>query len=123
MGRQSDNGVIAKDPATEMHRRVILANMDTIGSNFEGEVGTIVHDEWDAIAMADFTTDCSGSDQRSSIEVLVAQLNDIDASSNARRKEVGEVISGWGAEIKPTITKGDHGSTAEGAAFFFIEAL
>ena len=80
MGRQPDDRVRTKDPARQRHRSVVLAQVNAIGLRLERQVGTVIEDEWHAVLVAHVRRDPGSSQQWASVEILVAQLDDVDAT-------------------------------------------
>jgi hypothetical protein len=72
MGREADEDVGSENPAGQGYRRVILAHMDAIGANFEGEIGSIIEKEWHPCSGTEVLNESSSAQERLGVEVLLS---------------------------------------------------
>ena len=91
MGGEPDDGVRSQDAAGQGGGGVVLADVDTVGADLEGEVGTVVEDERHVMLGADPGGETASLDDVPSLEVLVPQLHDVHPPGDARCQERGEV--------------------------------
>ena len=101
MGRQADERLGAHEGPRLVGRGVALADVDAVGACSRGQVGPIVHDERDVVGVTDVSHQPGPRHDRLVVEVLVAELHDVDAAADAgvdERLEIGTVGS---AEVEP----------------------
>ena len=101
MRREADDLVGTEQPPRQARGRVVLPDVNPVGVDVDGEVGSVIEDERDAMVMADVPHEGGAYEQGPRIEHLVAQLHDVDAAGDARGDEVGEVRPIGRAEVEP----------------------
>ena len=94
-----------------------MTHVYPVGARFEGEVGTVVEYERHAGLPADVTDRPREADEISGFEVLLAELDDVYSTRDARGDERLDVRSVGGTEIEPASF--ESGPLAQRAAFFF----
>ena len=100
VGGETDDGVGTEDASGQGDRGVVLADVHPVGPDGQGQVGAIVEHEGDAGARQTSRDDDGPFEQRPGVEVLVPQLDDVDATGDAGGDEVGQVGSVRGAEVE-----------------------
>ena len=87
MGGKADDGRGPQNAPRQRGGGVVLADVDTVCPDLEGEVGSVVHDERHTVLRADPCCEPTPLDQVPCVEVLVPQLDDVHASCDARVQE------------------------------------
>ena len=89
------------EAARGLDGEVVLSDVHPIGLGEDGEVGAVVDDQGDA----ELARDRAGLDERFEQgpvgEALVAELDEVDASADGAREEVGEVRPRRRDEVEP----------------------
>ena len=65
--------------------------MHPVGLHLEGQVGPVVEDEGDAVVSADGSQLAGSFQERPGLELLVTQLDDVDATGDTGRHERGQI--------------------------------
>ena len=89
-------------------RGVVLAHVDAVGADLEGEIGPVVEDEGHAEVAAHRRRHPGPGEQGPGVEVLVPELDQVDAAGDARGQEVGQVGPVGGAEVEPAPVEDAH---------------
>ena len=105
MGREPDEGVGTQDATGQRDRRVVLADVHAVGPGLERQVGTVVQDEGHTVLVADGDGRAGSIQERSGLEVLVAQLHDVHPAVDARGEKRCEIRSVRRAEIEVATRK------------------
>src|SRR5580658_8083126 len=123
MGREADDGRGSEDAARQRGRRVVLADVDAVGLDLEGEIGSVVQDEWHAQVGRDDPDQPGAGDQIPSRKLLVAELDDVDTAADAGNEEIGEIRAVRRAQVQPPITEIVHALAAAAFAAAFTAFL
>ena len=86
--------------ATSLHAHVVLAHVHAVGREFEGEFGGVIDDEGHVELSTDRHHVASAAALRVEVEVLFAQLDDVDAPAQSRPEEVDHVVSHAHAQVQ-----------------------
>jgi hypothetical protein len=121
--RETDDGVGPENAAGEGDRCVVLSHMDTVSTDLEGHVRSIIDDEGHSVGAADVADEAAPLDEFLGFEVLLAQLDDVHPSSDARPDEVFEVRTIGCAEIQVALRDGAPLRHAPARALAFIACL
>ena len=99
-------------------RCIVLPHVDTVGTRFEGQVGPVVEHEGHAVGTAHLGGD-AGRQGRPGLELLVAELDHVDAPRDAGGEEIGQIGPVRRAEVEAAtgeVGSGGH-SPAHARAF------
>jgi hypothetical protein len=75
--------------------------MNSVGARGQGQVGSVVEDERNPGRSTHLAGQAGPVDDLTGVEVLLAQLDDVDAPGDARGNEVGQVRSVSRAQVQP----------------------
>ena len=98
MGRAADDAVRADGRARLGGRLVVLADVHSVGAARVHEVGAVVEDEQRPALAGGAAERRRRLDQLLAAEVLVAELDDVDAAAQ-RRREQGRRVLAVGARL------------------------
>jgi len=113
MGGAADEHFFADDVPRQRYRKIVLAEVQDVGTGSHCEVGPIVDREECAVATARGGQHSQGSQLRGGLQrpvalftsgPLVPQLDDVDSTGQRSVGELGEVAvlsTGVGAEVEP----------------------
>jgi hypothetical protein len=101
-----EDGVGAEQAAGERNGRVVLADVDAVGGDVEGEVGPIIEDERHAAIRADRLDEAGPRQKRHRLEMLLTQLHDVDPAGDAGLDEPGQVRAVGCAEVEVAVRDG-----------------
>ena len=85
--RETDDSLRAEQLPRLGHRRVILADVHAIGIGLQCQVGPVVHHEQDVVLGADHLEALGGTENFVIVQVLAAELHQIDAALQRRVQE------------------------------------
>ena len=91
VGGEPDEHVGADDLAHLGYGHVGLPNVDTVGAHGGGDVGAVVEDEQRAVGVARVGRHARGFGEELVLQVLLAQLNHVDAAGDRGGEEVAQV--------------------------------
>ena len=103
MRREADQRVGAQQPACLGRRQVVLADVDPVGPCLGDQVRTVVEHEGHPRGGADGPDESRTRHEVGVTELLVAQLDDVDAALDAATHECLEVRPIRGAEVEATV--------------------
>ena len=101
----------SQNAASQGRGGVVLAHVDAVRLDLEGEVGPVVEEEGDAVLGTDPGGDAAPFDEVAGVEVLVPELHDVHAPRDAGVQERGEVGTVGGAEVEAPV--GERGRRFE----------
>ena len=82
---------------------VVLADVDVVGPDEDGQVGAVVDDQRDAQAARDRASFLEHREQRGIREGLLPQLDEVDAAAHGRLEEGVEVRARTRDQIEPRV--------------------
>lgn len=106
VGGQAEGDAVAEDPARLRAGEVPLAEMQHGGAGGRRDVGAVVHRPEPAVPLGDLTEDAEELELLGGLEVLVAELDDVDATGVGgvdEGREVSAVAAGIGADVELSI--------------------
>ena len=121
-----DSPTIASGPRIRLasaNRHVVLPDVDAVRPGLEGEVGPVVQHERDAVGAADVTGDPGAGQEGAGLEVLLPQLDDVDAAGDAAGHEAGEVRPVRRAQVEAPARKVAPGAHSFARALAFMARL
>ena len=80
--RDAHEGRFPYDLPDGMHRQLVLSHMDAIRVGRRGHIGPIIHDEQRVVTGRDVTGDTGSAQQVAVTQMLVSQLEQVDAGSH-----------------------------------------
>jgi Rrf2 family protein len=111
--REPDQCLRSEQLATPLDRDVLLAHVYPIGPDRRRQFGGVIHDEGDTKVATDWHHDPGGRDTDLVVEVLLAQLDHVDATAQDGRKELSHVLAMGHAQVEMAIREGIHAPTLE----------
>ena len=81
----------AEQPAGQRARGVVLAEMHAVRADLEREVGAVVQDEGDPVGRAHLLGQAGPLEQGPRLELLVPELDDVDAAADGGLEEEREI--------------------------------
>lgn len=97
VGRKPDEHLRADEGAHRIQIHILLAHVHPVGPHSGGNVGTIVDDEQRPVLLAYGPRRACGPQELLAIELLLAQLHDLDTSGDCAREHLLELASPGGA--------------------------
>ena len=123
MGGQPHDRVGPENAPGQGDRRVVLPDVDAVRTGLEREVGPVVQHERDAVGAADVTGEPGAGEERARLEVLLPQLDDVDAAGDAGGHEVGQVRPVRRAQVEAAARKVAPGAHSLARALAFMARL
>src|SRR5688572_1942945 len=95
VGREADDRIGTEGGPRLGDRRVVLAQVDAIGSAGRGQGGVVVDGEEGAVGVGEAAEGRAGALDRAAVERLLAQLDDVDAAvESGEEKRLGILAPG-----------------------------
>ena len=91
MRRPSDHDVVADDPPRDVHRQVVLTEVQHVRAGRQRQVRPVVHREQRTVAGARLGDDLEVGQLLARLQTLLPQLDDVDATGERRVDELREV--------------------------------
>ena len=123
MGGEADDGVGAEDVPGHCGRGVVLPDVHPVSPDGQRQVGTVVEYEGDTGGLADLADNGGPFQQGTGLEVLLAQLHQVDAPRDGCGHEVGQVGPVRRAEVEVAVREVEAGAHADARALAFIAFL
>jgi hypothetical protein len=100
VGGQPHDGVGPQDAPSQFDRRIVLPHVDAVGAGLERQVRPVVQYEGDAVGPADAADEVGAGQKVARLEVLLSELDDVDAAGDAGGHEVGQVRAVRRAQVE-----------------------
>jgi len=100
MGGETNDGILPEEIPTVGYGNIVLAHMDAIGFDVNGELWVVIHNEWDTEVGAEATQLHRLFPVGLGRSMFFSQLHDIDTTRNAVSDKGVEIIAEWGTQIQ-----------------------
>jgi hypothetical protein len=91
---QADERVVADDPTGNRHRQVLLTHVQHVGADRQRDIRSVVDRQQSVMPTAGVREHFQQRNLLARLQVLLAQLNDVDAPSEHGIEELWEITAG-----------------------------
>jgi len=101
-----------RERSRRFDRKIVLTDVDEIGTNETCKIWSVVDDEWDAVAGGYLASSLQAWQEQGVRQSFLTNLNHVDTTSDCPFKKQREPVAGVGDQVQPAVFEPRHGHLA-----------